>query len=96
MSTPEGKIQEFIIAEFTKRGGLVRKIGYEGRRGCADLLVAISGRLLLVEVKKDEATKPDAHQQREHERLRKRDIPVYIIGSERQASALVAKICAMN
>lgn len=91
--TPEGKIQKFLREEFTKRGGLVRKISYEGRRGCVDLLVAINAQILLVEVKKDEATKPDAHQQREHVRLAKRGVLVYVIGSERQAATVVAKIC---
>ncbi|EJW5798205.1 hypothetical protein OCJ83_004419 [Salmonella enterica] len=37
--TPEGVIQAYGMTELKKRGCLVRKIGYEGRRGCPDLLV---------------------------------------------------------
>lgn len=94
--TPEGKIQKFLREEFTKRGALVRKIAYEGVRGCPDLLVAYNGQIHLVEVKKAENVSPEAHQQREHARLLKRGIKVYIVGSERQALALVALICGTD
>lgn len=94
--TPEGFIQKFLREEFTKRGALVRKISYEGIRGCPDLLVAYNGQIHLVEVKKAENVLPGDHQQREHVRLAKRRIKVHIIGSERQARALVALICGKD
>lgn len=94
--TPEGKIQKFLREEFTKRGALVRKIAYEGVRGCPDLLIAYNGQIHLVEVKKAENVLPDDHQQREHRRLLKRGVKVHIAGSERQARALVALICGTD
>lgn len=94
--TPEGKIQKLLRDEFTKRGALVRKIAYEGVRGCPDLLVAYNGQIHLVEVKKAENVLPDAHQQREHARLLKRRVKVHTIGSELQALALVALICGTD
>lgn len=96
MATPEGRIQKFLRDELTKRGALVRKIAYEGVRGCPDLLVAYNGQIHLVEVKKAENVLPGDHQQREHVRLAKRRIKVHIIGSERQALALVALICGTD
>ncbi len=39
--TPEGVIQAYGMAELKKRGCLVRKISYEGRRGCPDLIVFV-------------------------------------------------------
>ena len=94
--TPEGKIQKFLREEFKKRGALVRKIAYEGVRGCPDLLVAYNGQIHLVEVKKAENVLPDDHQQREHVRLAKRRIKVHTVGSEQQALALVALICGTD
>lgn len=81
------------MTEFKKLGGLVRKIRYEGRNGCPDLLVILPGGLVVfVEVKKDERTGPDQHQAREHERMRQRGALVYTIGSERQVNELVAEL----
>ena len=91
--TPEGKVQTYAMAEFKKLGGLVRKIRYEGRNGCPDLLVILPGGLVVfVEVKKDERTSPDPHQAREHERMRKRGAIVRTIGSIEQVNELVAEL----
>lgn len=91
--TPEGRIQAYAMAEFKKLGGLVRKIRYEGRNGCPDLLIILPGGLVVfVEVKKDERTGPDPHQAREHERMRQRGALVYTVGSKEQVDKLVAEL----
>lgn len=41
--TPEGLVQEYGRKRLTAKGCLVRKIGYEGRRGCPDHLVLVPG-----------------------------------------------------
>lgn len=88
--TPEGKIQAYAKAEFEGLGALVRKIRYEGRNGCPDLLVLLpEGAVWFVEVKKDEATGPDPHQEREHERMRKRGANVFMVGSKSQVDSLI-------
>lgn len=89
--TPEGKVQSHIKKVFEDIGALVRKIKYEGRNGCPDLLVLINGEILFIEVKKDESTDPESHQLREHARMRKRGATVLVIGSESEADKLVAK-----
>lgn len=91
MSTPEGKVQAHIKKSFEDIGALVRKIKYEGRNGCPDLLVLINGEILFIEVKKDENTDPEPHQIREHARMRKRGATVLVIGSKSEADKLVAK-----
>lgn len=89
--TPEGKVQAYAKAEFEKLGALVRKIRYEGRNGCPDLLVLLPwGVVWFVEVKKDEATAPDPHQAREHARMRKRGANVFVVGSKSQVDSLIA------
>ena len=39
--TPEGEIQAYGAEQLKKHGCLVRKISYEGRRGCPDQLVLV-------------------------------------------------------
>lgn len=89
--TPEGKVQAYAKAELEKLGALVRKIRYEGRNGSPDLLVLLpEGVVWFVEVKKDEATGPDPHQAREHERMQKRGANVFTVGSKSQVDSLIA------
>lgn len=89
--TPEGKIQKYAKERFEAIGGLVRKLSYEGRSGAPDLLVILPGGIVwFVEVKKDENTKPDPHQLREHERIRKRGANVFVVGSIKQIDTLIA------
>lgn len=91
MSTPEGKIQKYAKERFEAIGGLVRKMAFEGRRAATDLLVILPGGIIwFVEVKKDENTKPDPHQLREHERMRKRGANVFVVGSFKQVDDLIA------
>lgn len=108
--TPEGKIQYYAMAKLKAKGCLVRKISYEGRRGCPDLLVLVPYRVgvpgksvpwlvwpkeaqtMFLEIKKDEQTKPDPHQQREHERMRAVGADVRTIGSKAKVDSLVAEL----
>ena len=104
MTTPEGIIQTYAQEQLKKRGCLVRKIAYEGRRGCPDLLVLVPGvgavgfnyyrnpKTLFLEIKKDEQTKPDPHQQREHERMRAVGADVRTIGSKARVDELVKEL----
>jgi len=106
--TPEGKIQAYGMAELKKRGCLVRKIGYEGRRGCPDHLVLVPERLahskkgypclefrsdvIFIEYKATEDTQPEPHQIREHERMRAAGGDVRTVGSKAQVDALVMEL----
>ena len=91
--TPEGRIQAYAMAEFKKLGALVRKLRYEGRNGCPDLLVILPGGLVLfIEMKKAANLGPDPHQAREHKRMRQRGAIVRTIGSNEQVNELVAEV----
>lgn len=104
--TPEGIIQTYAQEQLKKRGCLVRKISYEGRLGCPDLLVLVPGReipyaghyppekgkTLFLEIKKDVDTLPELHQLREHESMRRRGADVRVIGSKAQVDALVTEL----
>lgn len=100
--TKEGEVQTYAQEQLKKRGCLVRKISYEGRRACPDLLVLVPERdylrwyaepqTLFLEIKKDEQTKPDPHQKREHERMRAVGADVRTIGSKAQVDELVKEL----
>lgn len=102
MTTPEGRVQKYCMEQLKAKGCLVRKISYEMRRGCPDLLVLVPERetnsdyffayTLFLEIKKDEQTKPDPHQQREHERMRAVGADVRTIGSKAQVDELVKEL----
>lgn len=88
--TPEGKVQAHLQRRFKAIGGLVRKISYEGRRGCPDLFIVLPGGVVvMVEVKKPGGI-PEPHQTREIVRLRQRGVPVYVIDTIEDADKLVA------
>ena len=104
MATPECLVQKYCMEQLKAKGCLVRKLAYEGRRGCPDLLVLVPGvgavgfnfyrdpKTMFLEIKKDEQTKPDPHQQREHERMRAVGADVRTIGSKRQIDNLIAEL----
>lgn len=97
--TPEGEVQAYGAKQLKKHGCLVRKIAYEGRRGCPDQLVLVptpndyfKSRTIFVEYKKSWNTEPEPHQLREHERMRAVGADVRIIGSKEQVDALVEEL----
>lgn len=104
--TPEGIIQTYAQEQLKKHGCLVRKISYEGRRGCPDLLVLAplyywedscggygrEQKTLFLEIKKDEKTQPAVVQMLEHERIRQHGGDVRIIGSKAQVDELVKEL----
>lgn len=106
MTTPEGIIQTYAQEQLKAKGCLVRKINYEMRRGCPDLLVLVplrsrivgfcrvdhKAKTLFLEIKKNEQTKPDPHQQREHERMRAVGADVRVIGTRQQVDDLVKEL----
>lgn len=104
--TPEGEVVEYAKKQLKAKGCLVRKISYEMRRGCPDLLVLVPStwqlkrmevtggpaKTMFLEIKKDEQTKPDPHQQREHERMRAVGADVRTIGSKAQVDELIKEL----
>lgn len=97
MTTPEGAVQKYGQEQLKKRGCLVRKISYEGRRGCPDHLVLVPrafglSRIIFIEYKRDENTEPKPHQLREHERMQACGADVRVIGTRQQVDDLVKEL----
>lgn len=99
--TKEGEVQTYGAEQLKKHGCLVRKIAYEGRRGCPDQLVLVPERqarylehpcVVFIEYKKAENIEPGPHQLREHERMRAVGADVRVIGSKEQVDALIKEL----
>lgn len=102
--TPEGEVQAYGAKQLKKHGCLVRKISYEGRRGCPDQLVLVPAQwnkytcgyddssVLFIEYKKAYNIEPEPHQLREIERMRAAGADVLVIGSKAQVDALVQEL----
>lgn len=99
--TPEGAVVEYGRKRLVEKGCLVRKISYEGRRGCPDQLVLVPDNLwchcsgtnvIFIEYKKDENTEPEPHQLREHERMRAVGADVRVIGSKAEVDKLIKEL----
>lgn len=103
--TPEGEIVAYAKKRLKEKGCLCRKIAYEMRRGCPDMLVLVpaqpiplswgrlgASRVIFIEFKKDENTEPEPHQLREHKRMRDVGADVRVIGSKAEVDALIEEL----
>lgn len=99
--TPEGKIEDYLVAQCETHGALVRKLAYIGRRGAPDRLAvwpavqdpvdccARETPVDFVELKAP-GKKPDEHQEREHKRLRDLGCNVFVIDSKEAVDKYIA------
>lgn len=83
----ESAIEDYLVKRVKEAGGEVRKVKWIGRRGAPDRLVMLPAtwknpnvRTVWVELKAP-GKKPERHQQREHERMRKLGQQVEVIDS---------------
>lgn len=76
----EGIVERYFIERVQGAGGMTRKAQWIGRRGCPDQFWALGGRCGFAEIKAP-GCKPEAHQQREIDRLRSKGVNTYVIDS---------------
>lgn len=87
-STRESKVEQHLVEQAQAKGALVRKLAYIGRRGAPDRMVIwpacgdprddLDPAIDFVELKAP-GQKPDDHQAREHERLRRMGCNVFTL-----------------
>jgi hypothetical protein len=90
--TPAGKLQDYLKQKVQKSGGQYRKVRWEGRNGCPDCFVWWQWpHVAFIEIKAfgDRVSKV---QDREIERMRMYDLPVYIARSNEDIDKIVEKI----
>lgn len=78
--TPEGKIAAYLVRRVRELGGEQRKVEWSGRRGAPDRLILFPQRHAFVELKA-QGEKPEPHQAREFERLRRAGFDVHVVDS---------------
>lgn len=73
----ESEVEAYFIEQVKSAGGEVRKVKWVNKRGAPDRVAMLNG-AHFVELKRP-GGKPEAHQAREHERMRKHGLKVYVI-----------------
>jgi hypothetical protein len=86
----ENRIEEAVVEHAERKGWLVRKVVYAGRRGAPDRFFFKDGQMVLVEFK-SRGRSPDAQQVREHERLRKAGFIVHVVDTIEAGIALLGE-----
>ena len=77
----ERDVEAYLYKQVLARGGLIRKVMWVGRRGAPDRVVMMpGGSITWIELKRPGA-KPDAHQAREHARMRDMGQTVCVLDS---------------
>lgn len=76
----ESDIEDYLVRRVVANDGEVRKVKWIGRRGAPDRRVMLPGRCVWVELKAP-GKKPEAHQTREHKRMRAMGEDVRVIDS---------------
>ena len=90
--TPAGKLQDYLKQKVQKSGGQYRKVRWEGRNGCPDCFVWWQWpHAAFIEIKAfgDRVSKV---QDREIERMRMYDLPVYIARSNEDIDEIVEQV----
>ena len=90
--TPAGKLQDYLKQKVQKSGGQYRKVRWEGRNGCPDCFVWWQWpHVAFIEIKAfgDRVSKV---QDREIERMRMYDLPVFIARTNEDIDEIVEKI----
>ena len=81
MTTPEGKVKDYLVARVKELGGDVRFAAWIGRKDCPDCRIMLPGRLCWVETKAP-GEKPRPSQEREHARMRAMGEIVLVIATK--------------
>ena len=86
-------LQNYFKREAAKHDILWRKIKFEGRRGCPDVMIAAKGKIKLVEIKTPSLKgKLSALQGRQMQKFKDVGIEVKIVDSRRKVDAVIKDI----
>lgn len=86
----ERDVEKYFVAQVKQAGGEVRKLKWIGRRAAPDRFVALNG-AHLVELKRP-GKDARIEQKREHDRLRKKGIKVYIIDTKEGVDSFIREV----
>ena len=81
MGKPEKQIEDYLVEQVKKAGGICRKLKWQGHRGAPDRFVALNG-AHFVECKAPGEIL-QGHQQREIGRLQQHGVNICVVDSKR-------------
>lgn len=85
----EATIEQYLVEQVKAKGGEVRKVKWIGRRGAPDRLAMLPDQTLWVELKAP-GEKPEPHQAREHDRMRRMGQRVEVVDSFERVDEVLA------
>jgi len=86
----ESELEDYLKTEVVKAGGIFRKVKWIGRNGAPDRVIML-GRTVFVELKAPGKT-PEAHQIKEHIRLRNAGATVFVFDSKAEIDWLIREL----
>jgi len=89
--TRESDVEKHLVKQVKRFRGEVRKLQWIGRNGAPDRAVMLNG-VHLVELKRPGA-EPKPHQVREHIRLRRQGVKIYVLDSIAAVDSFIGRIC---
>ena len=87
----ERDVEAYGVKRFKAIGGEVRKLKWIGRRGAPDRVLMWKGHTIWIEFKAPGCV-PDAHQLREHKRMRLMGQRVYVLDTFKAVDAAIADL----
>lgn len=90
----ENAIERYFKKRVKETGGIERKVIWQGRHGAPDRMAGwpVTGKHGLVELKRPEGGVLEAHQVREHDRLRAIGFRVDVISTREEVDAYVTML----
>lgn len=91
--TPEGIVEDYLLAQCRATGFLCLKFVSPARGGVPDRVVITPAGTVFVEVKKP-GEQPDARQRATHIKMRRYGAQVFVVDSEQTVDALIRQLRA--
>jgi hypothetical protein len=90
----ERAVEDHLVRRVKETGGEIRKVVWAGHKGAPDRLAGwpSNKRHALVELKKPKGKGPEAHQSREHAKLRSIGFEVWVIHTKEQVDAFILEM----
>ena len=89
----EGSLQTYFKKQASLCGVLWRKIKFEGRRGCPDVLIAYGGKIVLVELKNpNKRGRLSEIQQRQIKHFKDVGVEVHVIDDKEDIDRVIREI----
>ena len=89
----EGNLQTYFKTEAKAHNILWRKMKFEGRRGCPDVLVAWGGKLMLVELKNPNGNGVLSKiQEREIQKFKDAGVDVRVVEKREEVDGIIKEI----